>query len=137
MPAAFDLVTIDVVDTVDAARFWTGALGLREIEREDDARWIALADEGGRRVLGLQRGAHRAGGIHLDLNCRAGEFVAEIERLVALGATLLSPPRTEPYGSIANLTDPEGNAFDLCAYNTEREWLGTTNPARMNRWLAT
>ena len=121
MPAAFDLVTIDVVDTDDASRFWAGALGLREIEREDGGRWIALADHGGRRIIGLQRGAHRAGGIHLDLVCAPDEFVAEIERLVTLGAILLSPPRDEPYGSIANLTDPEGNAFDLCAYNAEPE----------------
>ena len=44
------------------------------------------------------------------------EFDAELERLVGLGATLVEPPRREPYGSIANLADPDGNPFDLCAY---------------------
>jgi predicted enzyme related to lactoylglutathione lyase len=44
------------------------------------------------------------------------EFDAESARLVALGATALGPARHEPYGSIVNLADPDGNAFDLCAY---------------------
>ncbi len=34
-----------------------------------------------------------------------------------LGARLVAPPRREPYGSIANLCDPDGNPFDLCAYH--------------------
>jgi predicted enzyme related to lactoylglutathione lyase len=116
MPAAFDLVTIDVVDTERAARFWSAALDLHEIEREDGGRWIALADAGERRVLGLQRGSHRRGGTHIDLACLPAEFDDELARLIALGATAVGPARREPYGSIANLADPEGNPFDLCAY---------------------
>ena len=117
----FDLVTIDVADTIAAATFWSAALGLHEIEREDEARWIALADQAGRRTLGLQRGPHRSGGIHLDVACDIDDFDTELDRLVKLGAVQLSRPRAEPYGSIANLTDPEGNAFDLCAYLVEPE----------------
>ena len=116
MPATFDLVTIDVVDTIESARFWAGALALHEIEREDDARWIALADQAGRRILGLQRGTHRPGGMHLDLACNVDDFEVEVDRLMKLGAVLRGAPRVEPYGSIANMADPEGNAFDLCAY---------------------
>ena len=33
-----------------------------------------------------------------------------------LGCTLAAPVRVEPYGSIANLLDPDGYAVDLCAY---------------------
>jgi predicted enzyme related to lactoylglutathione lyase len=54
--------------------------------------------------------------MHLDLRCAPGEFDAELGRLVELGATALQEPRREPYGSIVNLADPDGNAFDLCAY---------------------
>ena len=32
------------------------------------------------------------------------------------GASECHPTRIEPYGSIANLADPDGNLFDLCAY---------------------
>jgi predicted enzyme related to lactoylglutathione lyase len=42
--------------------------------------------------------------------------IGELERLVGLGARLATPARREPYGSIANLVDPDGNPFDVCAY---------------------
>jgi predicted enzyme related to lactoylglutathione lyase len=54
--------------------------------------------------------------MHLDLACLTDDFDTERARLVGLGARLLAPPRIEPYGSIANLADPDGNPFDLCAY---------------------
>ena len=110
----FDLVTIDTPEPDRLAAFWSAALRLREMEREDVDRWIVLGDTV--RRIGLQRGAHRAGGLHLDLACEPGEFEDEVQRLAMLGAVLLSPVRTEPYGSIANMADPDGNLFDLCCY---------------------
>ncbi|MCB0999358.1 MAG: hypothetical protein KDB40_08690 [Acidimicrobiales bacterium] len=116
MPASFDLVTIDSPDTERLARFWGAALGLSETEREDGDRWIVLSSADGVRRIGLQRGAHRPGGTHLDLACAPAEFDAETTRLVSIGAVVRAPARHEPYGSIVNLADPDGNAFDLCAY---------------------
>jgi predicted enzyme related to lactoylglutathione lyase len=54
--------------------------------------------------------------MHLDLVCENADFDAELARVVRLGAVQLGPRRVEPYGSIANLADPDGNPFDLCAY---------------------
>lgn len=116
MVASFDLVTLDVPRPDESARFWSAALGLRETEREDGDRWIVLSAADGTRRLGLQRGAVRPGGVHLDLACDVEEFGEEVARLVALGCTLAAPARVEPYGSIANLVDPDGYAIDLCAY---------------------
>ncbi|HUW03851.1 MAG TPA: VOC family protein [Acidimicrobiales bacterium] len=116
MTARFDLVTIDSPDTDALAAFWSAALDLHEVEREDGNRWIVLADGDGTRRLGIQRGATHPGSIHLDLSCAPGDFDAELRRLVDLGATQLLEPRREPYGSIVNLADPDGNSFDLCAY---------------------
>ncbi len=116
MAARFDLVTVDVPEPRAAAAFWCAALALQVIEDEDDGRWVALADPDGRRVLGLQRGPARPGGVHLDLVCAVSEFDGEVDRLVGLGAALLRPVRIEPYGRIANLVDPDGYVFDLCAY---------------------
>jgi predicted enzyme related to lactoylglutathione lyase len=113
----FDLVTIDAVDTEAAARFWSETAGLHEVEREDVDRWIVLADADGRRRLGIQRGVPRPGSMHVDLACDPAGFDAELARLEVLGARLVAPPRREPYGSIANLCDPDGNPFDLCAYH--------------------
>lgn len=118
MPSAFDLVTIDSPQPDRLAAFWREALGLTEVEREDGDRWVVLADpRTGERRIGIQRGAHRPGGIHLDLRCDPPELPDEVARLRQLGAVELSPPRLEPYGAIANLADPDGNAFDVCAYH--------------------
>jgi predicted enzyme related to lactoylglutathione lyase len=113
----FDLVTIDAADTDAIAAFWSSALDLHEVEREDGNRWIVLADVDGRRRLGVQSGVPQSGSMHLDLVCDIDDFDAELVRIVSLGAVQLGPSRIEPYGSIANLADPDGNPFDLCAYH--------------------
>ena len=118
MATRFDLVTIDSPDTERLAAFWSAVLGLVETEREDGDRWIVLSEApGGPRRLGFQRGVHRPGGTHLDLDCEPREFEAEVARLRSLGAEVLAV-RHESYGHIANLSDPDGNVFDLCAYGT-------------------
>jgi predicted enzyme related to lactoylglutathione lyase len=117
MTARFDLVTIDSPTPDACAAFWSSAVDLHEVEREDGDRWIVLADADDVRRLGVQRGVTRAGSVHLDLSCTRASFDAEVERLTALGARLVGGPRIEPYGSIANLADPDGNPFDLCAYS--------------------
>ena len=116
MRATFDLVTIDAIDPERLAAFWVAALDLVEVEREDGNRWIVLADGDRRRRLGLQRGVHRAGGLHLDVACGVEVFDAEHGRLLALGAREVGPVRREAYAMIVNLADPDGNPFDLCAY---------------------
>ncbi|MEL6981355.1 MAG: VOC family protein [Actinomycetota bacterium] len=116
MAARFDLVTIDSPATDRLAAFWRQAADLVEVEREDGDRWIVLADRSGQRRVGIQRGRHRPGGLHLDLACEPNQFLAEVERLQGLGAVARTPPRHEPYGWIANLADPDGNPFDLCGY---------------------
>lgn len=119
MPATFDLVTIDTPHPEALSVFWAAALALVETEREDEGRWIVLSEPNGARRLGFQRGPSRlGGGVHLDLRCEPEEFADELARLHALGATAASPPRHEPYGHIANLADPDGNLFDLCAYES-------------------
>jgi catechol 2,3-dioxygenase-like lactoylglutathione lyase family enzyme len=128
MPAQFDLVTLDVIDTDRQARFWCDALGLVEVEREDADRWVVLGDAvTEQRRIGLQRipdllpsasviEGDRKDRQHLDLCCKPEEFAAEVARLLGLGARELRPLRFESYGAIATLADPEGNVFDLCAY---------------------
>lgn len=128
MGARFDLVTLDAVDSVSLARFWSDALGLVEVEREDNGRWIVLAEvDSGSRRMGIQRivgltaasagwEGNAKGRIHLDLACSPQSFEDEVARLVACGAVLVRAVRREAYGSIATMVDPEGNIFDLCAY---------------------
>lgn len=114
--SSFDLVTIDSPDPGRLAMFWCAALGLVETEREGGDRWIVLSSVDGARRLGIQRGTQRTGGIHLDLTCSILDFESEGRRLAHLGASEIGSARVEPYGMIANLADPDGNPFDLCAY---------------------
>ncbi len=116
MATRFDLVTFDTPSTDDLSVFWADVLDLVEVEREDGDRWVVLGTTEGHRMLGFQRGPARPGAVHLDLSCDPDEFEAELVRLLSLGAVAAQPPRREPYGSIANLIDPAGYAFDLCAY---------------------
>lgn len=116
MSSAFDLVTFDAPEPDLLASFWAAALGLVELQREDRDRWIVVGDPDGTRRIGVQRGPARIGTVHLDLTCAPGEFDSEVVRLLAIGATLARPVRVESYGSIANLLDPLGQPFDLCAY---------------------
>ena len=113
----FDLVTIDVPEPNEAALFWAAVLNLVELEREDVDRWIVIGEHGGHRRIGFQRGEVRPGGIHLDFVCESHEFAATVERLRHLGAAMARPVRNEPYGSIANMVDPFGYAFDVNSYN--------------------
>lgn len=111
-----DLVTFDVPEPDVSARFWCAVLGAEVTEREDDGRWVAISAGPHRGRLGFQRGEVRQGGLHLDLSCTRADIAAEVDRLVAAGATLIGPVRVEPYGLIANLRCPDGYVFDVCAY---------------------
>jgi predicted enzyme related to lactoylglutathione lyase len=117
--ARFDLVTLDAEDLHTVSRFWRAALDLIETEVEHDhhgARWIVLSDRSAQRRIGLQRGRTVPGTVHLDLACTPAQFERELQRLLSLGASMVSSTRVEPYGSIVNLADPAGYTFDLCAY---------------------
>ncbi|MFI7500572.1 VOC family protein [Streptomyces sp. NPDC049687] len=48
--------------------------------------------------------------LHLDLHTGAGQRVAEVERLTALGASVLREVK-EPSGEWVVMADPEGNEF--------------------------
>ena len=70
----------------------------------------------GQRRLGIQRGVSRPGSMHWTWPATSATSTPNCP-VVALGARLLAPPRREPYGSIANLCDPDGDPFDLSAYH--------------------
>jgi predicted enzyme related to lactoylglutathione lyase len=114
---SFDLITIDTPRTDFLGGFYAQLLGLHESEREDVDRWIVFSDSAGVRRLGFQRGAHKSGCLHLDFSCEVEDFEAERTRILSLGASETREPRIESYGRIANFQDPDGNLFDLCAYN--------------------
>jgi len=92
--------------------FWCDALGYvpREPPGED---WVVLHDpQRSGPNLSLQRVPDGPGPdyrFHLDLY--ASDPVAEVERLVSLGATMREPAR--PDRDFVTLSDPDGNPFDV------------------------
>lgn len=98
-------VVLHASDSVEAARFWSAALGYQVRHLEDGT--ASLAPPGDRPRLNFDEGD----GPHLDLVV-AGEEArdAEVERLVALGARPVEWTYDEGARHVV-LADPDGNPF--------------------------
>jgi predicted enzyme related to lactoylglutathione lyase len=107
------VVVIDCADLERAARFWAGVLGYVPAGPATGSYQSLLpVDEYGVEVL-LQRTADAEPGknhVHLDLRTR--DLDAEVSRVTALGATVLTPrPIVEDDWTWHVLADPDGNEF--------------------------
>ncbi len=117
-------VVIDCNDFEAMSRFWQEALRYAPREPPADG-WVVLRDPRGPNVnLSLNRVSEPRDGknrLHLDLY--AQDQAAEVERLLALGATL-HPRTAEPDEDFVVLADPEGNFF----YVVEKQPADGTAP---------
>lgn len=132
-------VVIDALDPQPQARFWAAALGYQvedttelirgvlaaghatdaDVFEADGQMWwndlvgARPADGSGPRLLFQRTDAPKDGKnrVHLDLNVGRDRGAAEVERITALGATMLYEI-DEPAGRHTTLADPEGN--ELC-----------------------
>lgn len=121
------VVVVDCADLERAARFWAAALGyLSAGPGSDRYRSVLPADGPGVEVL-LQRTGDVKGGknrVHLDL--RTPNLDAEVARVTALGATVLTSSPVEESGWRWHvLADPDGNEF--CVLQPPAEYWA--NPA--------
>ena len=104
------MVTIDSVDAVALAEFWTAALGVAITERVGD-EYLILGDRAHGVRVALQRVAEQRTGknrVHLDFG--TDDRPAEVARLVGLGARELAVHEL-PGLSWSVLADPQGNEF--------------------------
>lgn len=109
-------VVVGVEDVERAVAFWSQVLGYEIVRFDDDDGFVILRPPGveGTRVA-LQRAEtppqdHPR--VHLDLVVAdAAEQAAEIERLVALGATRVDWDLYPPDPDFVVLADTEGNRF--------------------------
>jgi hypothetical protein len=109
---------LDCPDPVALAPFWAAALGY-EIGAGDGDPYVELVPTDGRPILCLQRVPEPKQGkvrMHLDLYVPQADVPAELERLVALGATPMGSPVLRRSGrfNFQILTDPVGTEFCLC-----------------------
>jgi predicted enzyme related to lactoylglutathione lyase len=103
------MVTIDCADPAQLARFWSAATDLAvSWQAGDDFVVLGLAP-------GLQLGFQRVpepkvGKNRVHVDWHTADRVAEVERLVALGATVVGG-QAVPGLTWTVLADPEGNEF--------------------------
>ncbi|MFF1837169.1 VOC family protein [Streptomyces sp. NPDC058231] len=108
-------VVLGVSDVPRAAAFWTRALGYVPRDAIDDSWTVLRPPEGAGVQLSLGRSGTPAQDrprVHLDLYARdAADQAAEVERLVALGATRVAWDLYPEDPDFVVLADPDGNRF--------------------------
>lgn len=110
---------IDCPDAAALAPFWAAALGY-EVGDGDGRPYVDLLPPPGMPHVGLQSVPEPKVGktrLHLDLYVPLADAAAEVERVVALGATPLAAPvrRTDGRFNFQTLADPVGTEFCICA----------------------
>ncbi|MBN6033368.1 VOC family protein [Amycolatopsis sp. 195334CR] len=112
MPVRVGSVVLGVSDVRRAAEFWARALDYRPRDEGDEA-WLVLVpvDGGGPNIsLGLsETPVQEKPRVHLDLY--TSDQVAEVDRLLALGASRVDWADYPPDADFVVLADPDGNRF--------------------------
>ena len=104
---------INCADIKLMTSFWGQALGLAPSSSGDGDDFRVLRGEHGNLSLQLaQTPVTARDQMHLDLY--TDDQAAEVERLTGLGATFVRRNR-DPEDDYVVMTDPEGNAFCVCA----------------------
>jgi len=110
-------VVVNVADMRRAVRFWSEALGYQPREQGWNPNFMMLQDPRGRGLpvsLQLSREGHRQPArVHLDLY--TSEQHAQVDRLVGLGAAVVTDWTYPPDADFIVLRDPDGNEF--CVIN--------------------
>jgi len=111
-------IMIDCPDPVALAPFWAGVLGY-EVGAGGGEPYVELVPSDDRPIVCLQRVPEPKLGktrIHLDLYVPIPEVEGEVERVVALGATVLGEPVLRANGefNFQILADPAGTEFCVC-----------------------
>ncbi|MFD5431307.1 MULTISPECIES: VOC family protein [unclassified Kitasatospora] len=118
-------VTIDCADPHALAVFWARALEGTLGEDDNPGDDEALVDSAGASLLFIRvpEGKSVKNRTHLDLQPQDRGRDEEVERLVALGATVLADHRTPDGKGWVTLADPEGNEF--CVERSQAERVAT------------
>jgi predicted enzyme related to lactoylglutathione lyase len=122
-------VTVDCTDALKLAHFWAEVLGWN-IYHDDDPEVLVAPEfpphRGGPTMLFIPVPEPRSAKnrVHVDLQPSDRTRDEEVERLIALGATLVEDHRTGEGLGWVWLADPEGN--DFCVERGAAERAATT-----------
>ncbi|WP_316520439.1 VOC family protein [Kitasatospora brasiliensis] len=118
-------VTIDCADPYALAGFWAQALDGTRGEDDHPGDPMAVVESAGASLLFIRVPDSKSvkNRTHLDLQPQDRGREEEVERLVALGATVLADHRRPDGTGWLVLTDPEGNEF--CVERSPAERVAT------------
>ncbi|MFJ8106312.1 VOC family protein [Streptomyces sp. NPDC096132] len=125
MTSAIRHVTIDCSDAYALGSFWSEVLDqpLHEDDKPGDEE--ALIEGAGLLFVTVPEGKTVKNRIHFDLEPQDRTREEEVERLLALGATLVHDHRRADGSGWALLADPEGNEF--CVERSAAERAATAS----------
>jgi catechol-2,3-dioxygenase len=123
MPSSVRHVTIDCHDAYTLATFWTEVVGGRvhPDDQPGDPEVLIAGTEPALLFIQVPEEKVVKNRIHLDLQPQDRTRDEEVERLLGLGATLVSDQRREDGRGWAVLADPEGNEFCVERSAAERD----------------
>ncbi|MFD8328890.1 VOC family protein [Streptomyces lydicus] len=106
-------VTIDCTDAYRLARFWAEVLDGSPAEDDfpGDPEATVTSAGGALLFLSVPDAKTVKNRVHLDLQPQDRSRDEEVERLLALGATLVTDHRRPDGTGWATMADPEGNEF--------------------------
>ncbi|MFF2776224.1 VOC family protein [Streptomyces sp. NPDC058052] len=118
-------VTIDCADAYALAEFWAKVLDSKVSDDDAPGDPEALVESEGAGLLFIRVPEPKAvkNRVHLDLQPQDRTRDEEVERLLALGATLVGDHRNPDGTGWATLADPEGNEF--CVERSKAERAGS------------
>jgi catechol 2,3-dioxygenase-like lactoylglutathione lyase family enzyme len=126
VPSSIRHLTIDCHDVELVGRFWAEVTGYvddpRNPNEPGDPEWVLVPPDGagpGLLFLPVPDDKVVKNRLHLDLT-PATTRDAEVERLTALGATVVADHRRPDGAGWVTLADPEGNEFCVERSATER-----------------
>lgn len=121
-------MTFDCADAYKLGSFWAEVLGARLSDDDRPGDPEALVETPGAALLFVSVPEPKSvkNRVHLDIQPQDRTRDEEVERLLALGATLVGDHRRPDGRGWATLADPEGNEFCVECSAVERATLTAT-----------
>jgi len=104
-------IVIKVADLDRSCEFYTKTLGLALAYRDTAANWAEIELNGVH--LGLMQAEPAGGARNPFLSLLVDDLAATVAVLKERGVNFDGDIRTEAYGRLITVTDPDGNQFDL------------------------
>ncbi|MGW7381992.1 VOC family protein [Streptomyces sp. NPDC054794] len=111
MTSKIQHITVDCADAFTLGTFWSQVLDLPLHDDDKPGDPEALIEGAGLLFVTVPDAKTVKNRVHLDLQPQDRTRDEEVERLLALGATLVDDQRREDGRGWAVLADPEGNEF--------------------------